>query len=499
VGPHDSANDVPPDRFDGWKEIAGFLRVSERTAQRYEQIRNLPVHRIAPSDSDARHTRSDRVYAFRSELRLWMETDGKAALSEEDQGVSDAAPRGAAVKADGEVGLCEASRAPSEATTAAFNEARRLFGLVHSPARLGKPVLITCSALVVIAASLFIGSAYLGSDSTPSGPAAVELDRERGVLTAVDADGNALWTYRPGIRADHTLASAREMVNLDDDAAKEVIATVAESPPHGRFRDEVIAFDHDGTVLWRYRPGRLVQWKASDHWSEFGIKSFSVGGRLPDGRTLVVVVANHIPDYPSQVSILDTSGKLLGEYWNTGYILTHDLVDYDQDGVEEIIVGGINDFLDRPCLAVIRHDIRMGISPIPPGFAPGFNAGRELVYAVFARSRLSDALNLDSRVRLVRVLDGPSFHIELELGDQSDTQERVYQMDRSLQVTRMILPRSFLALHTKSRRQGLMETDLDETERRRLRQLDIIVPGTGVWPPRLASSNPEDGPARGAK
>ena len=44
-------------RFDSWKEIANYLKISVRTVQRWEKDEGLPVHRHA-------HARQDTVYAY---------------------------------------------------------------------------------------------------------------------------------------------------------------------------------------------------------------------------------------------------------------------------------------------------------------------------------------------------------------------------------------------------------------------------------------------------
>ncbi len=48
----------------GWKEIAGYLRASERTVRRWEAERGLPVHRIAGAARDV-------VFALPEELDAW--------------------------------------------------------------------------------------------------------------------------------------------------------------------------------------------------------------------------------------------------------------------------------------------------------------------------------------------------------------------------------------------------------------------------------------------
>ena len=49
----------------GWKEIAGYLRVSERSAKRWEQSRGLPVRQMAGASRDV-------VFAFTDELNAWL-------------------------------------------------------------------------------------------------------------------------------------------------------------------------------------------------------------------------------------------------------------------------------------------------------------------------------------------------------------------------------------------------------------------------------------------
>src|SRR5215467_16285706 len=52
------------DRLDSWKEIARYLNRNVRTAQRWEAVESMPVHRHL-------HAKSGSVHAFRSELDAW--------------------------------------------------------------------------------------------------------------------------------------------------------------------------------------------------------------------------------------------------------------------------------------------------------------------------------------------------------------------------------------------------------------------------------------------
>jgi TolB-like protein len=58
---------TPEDRLDSWKDIAGYLKRDISTVQRWELREEMPVHRHV-------HDRGGSVYAFRSELDVWLES-----------------------------------------------------------------------------------------------------------------------------------------------------------------------------------------------------------------------------------------------------------------------------------------------------------------------------------------------------------------------------------------------------------------------------------------
>ena len=64
------------DRLDGWKEIAGYIRRSVRTTQRWEQESALPVRRILMGGKP-------QVFAYRGDLDRWrLQMESKAGARE---------------------------------------------------------------------------------------------------------------------------------------------------------------------------------------------------------------------------------------------------------------------------------------------------------------------------------------------------------------------------------------------------------------------------------
>jgi TolB-like protein/Tfp pilus assembly protein PilF len=74
----DRSGESPPDeRLDSWKEIAVYLKHSERTVRRWQE-EGLPVHRHA-------HKKRAGVYAYKPELDAWW-NDGRARLEALERG-----------------------------------------------------------------------------------------------------------------------------------------------------------------------------------------------------------------------------------------------------------------------------------------------------------------------------------------------------------------------------------------------------------------------------
>ena len=77
----DSAGSSPSYRLESWKEIAAYLRRTERTARRWEKTEGLPVFRHT-------HAKRDSVYAYKADLDAWWRARGTGP----DEGLSSATP-----------------------------------------------------------------------------------------------------------------------------------------------------------------------------------------------------------------------------------------------------------------------------------------------------------------------------------------------------------------------------------------------------------------------
>lgn len=74
-----------PDRLDSWKEIASYLRCSERTVRRWE-LEGLPVHRHP-------HKKKAGIYAYRTEIDTWWRNGHERLKQIEEERAADGEER----------------------------------------------------------------------------------------------------------------------------------------------------------------------------------------------------------------------------------------------------------------------------------------------------------------------------------------------------------------------------------------------------------------------
>ncbi|MBA3974211.1 MAG: hypothetical protein C0504_08350 [Candidatus Solibacter sp.] len=275
----------------GWKGIAAHYEVTPRTAQLWESTLGLPVHRETGS--------AKRVFAYADELDAWM--------------------------------AAQRARRGNERPAAAV--------------RMQPGVSWVAGATMLLAASAAAIWLWPGGAE----PEAAEL-RGRN-LVARDAGGRVVWQYAfPNLPDAYWSTAARPdqreltrpMVgDFDGDGRTEVLFT-----NFHRYRafhiSELYCFESDGTPRWKYRPGRTVRDRKAEYSPPYTIRAvIPIPGRNRQPGAIAVVSVHYL-EHPAQVSILSLHGKLLGEYWHSGYFFTGAVADLESDGRHELYLAGIS-------------------------------------------------------------------------------------------------------------------------------------------------------------
>ncbi|MFZ0430196.1 MAG: hypothetical protein WAO20_18910 [Acidobacteriota bacterium] len=389
-----------------WKEIAAHFDVSVRTAQRWEKEGGLPVHREA----------GGRPIAHADELDRWHKTWTQDAATP---------PR---------------------------------------TARVGSLVAIGAVGLAIL--SLLAWWWW-------SGPGKLEtaiLGPEGKTILALDRSGRTLWTfelpdYLTDTRYDWTGPLDMFLVDdIDADGREEVLFNyrTAAGPPGPGI---LYCFDDNGALRWQRTLGRAIDFGGRDFDDDFsGHFMRLVRGRE---RSYLLTVALHRYWYPCQVALLDpATGKTIEEYWHPGGLSHCLLRDLDGDGIEEVVLAGINnpgDGLGHACLFALK--IPFSEVPAKGGTAfAEFTGGREYRYALFPRP---DVTFLNGTLILTDKLEahGPDrLLVRLRLS-ASEGGYLFYFLDNAFRILEFRISDDVISLHDRMYVQGLLDHAWSEEEK----------------------------------
>jgi len=285
-GPANGEPSSGPKALGSWKEIADYLGVAVRTAQKWEVERNLPVlHLPGPKG---------RVSADPAELERWRQL------------------------------------------------------VVQRPAWHRRVGFLRVYALAVTALLVAVGSLevtrQLAADR-PGAPTSFRIDLN--ALTVVDDNGRTLWTrtfpepllgvyYGPGALA---LFRRAWIGDIDHDGARETLFSYRPAAAGGA--PAFLAFSDDGEEAWRFLPGDRV--KDGQPLSPLvEIQDFDVADLDGDGSSEIVLTVNHPAIEEAQIAVLDAKGHLRAEYWAAGRLDHVAAGDLDGSRAPEIYAAGTN-------------------------------------------------------------------------------------------------------------------------------------------------------------
>jgi hypothetical protein len=162
--------------------------------------------------------------------------------------------------------------------------------------------------------------------------------------------------------------------------------------------------------------------------------------------------------------VLDSSGKLSGEFWNAGYLRELKFHDINGDGREELIVCGVNNEYRGGCLIVFDTRDIQGSSPQSGDYVcKGLGPGTMLYYVTTPYVDVSEALG--SRVEGLRLVD-------LTKNDWIETTAAIgliYNFDFSLACVQISWGHAYSTSHYELNRTGAITSVLGDPYREMLR------------------------------
>ncbi len=291
-------------------------------------------------------------------------------------------------------------------------------------------------------------------------------------LVVYNKEGRELWRKHIGQGYDweKTLRDANpgdlenylSTVDADNDGKSEVVATFSWIPKHD-WKRYIVCFNSDGTLRWKRGYDKKATFGNQSFPNDFQMLRFIVGDFDRDQKIDLFVTGSQEPYFPTIVLRLNpANGDPLAEYLHPGNI-THLLhKDLDGDGVEEILLGGTNNGLNRADLTVIDPRLLEGHAPTSPDYVPrGVSTGMEKFYIIFPRTDLQTlARQKRNYVQELRLIPGGiEVHIieyfgELLLGPY-------FHFDDAMRCTGVTDEDLFVRFHQKMEAEGKLTKKLD--------------------------------------
>lgn len=203
------------------------------------------------------------------------------------------------------------------------------------------------------------------------------------VLYVYNEIGDLLWKKGvPGMadyRTDNSfdnqkaLSNVREMLldDLDGDRINDLLI-IGNFTAKGIFAsDTLYCFDNGGKLKWKYGCGSLAKfdtprWK---HGELFIANYFTYQDKTKNKTRLFVVAGTmYAPTKFFELDII--TGKVIQEFYNSGGITTTSVFDLNNDGKDEIFIGGINNAFKSAFIAMFDPDSVKGFSPSSELYIP---------------------------------------------------------------------------------------------------------------------------------
>lgn len=387
-----------------WKEIAVFLGVTERSAQRWEKVAGLPVRRLGGNGKG-------RVLAYEDELRAWMEAGGA-----------------------GESGQAQE---------------RRRMGAGHLMLGLGL-------------AGVMAGALYWWT--RPAIPESYTLNGAE--LVVRDGRQKVLWAKQftpvnPLVNANH-----HDMVlieDIDQDGQREVLFNYCPRD-FGPQRGALKCFDARGRLRWEFVYGAEKTFGGRRFEHQYAgrfLRPVTISG-----QPYLIVVADHFLWYPGQMALLEArTGKLVAEYWHPGLLQRCLVRDVDGDGAAELVFGAINnpgEGLGHAAVGILKLPFSKGANRQASPNYPPLTGGGEAHYVLLPTSDINHAL---AKLPLVAELSVDERGGIRAVVTAADAGAIAYRFDAQLNLLEVRYSDGFAPLHRRLKLEGLLDHDFGERER----------------------------------
>lgn len=265
--------------------------------------------------------------------------------------------------------------------------------------------------------------------------------------------GKILWDYDFGYVLDIPLSGSAgysdlplySFEDINNDGVNELI--IGPQAKDRSISGSVQVFSSTGELIWKYNQHPIMTFGDevfNDIFSVTCVRIHTFNGE----KRIFVSFAKYIW-YPSRLVAFDIKGNILGEYWNSGTAHVLQFIDIDDDGTDEIFLGGCNNDYNTAFMAILEHDRISGHSPqINDAYIPkGIPKGTEKYYIKFPDPR---NVLLDARrgaIQNIELLDNKLLIREM-IG--TEDQHRVfYTLNKNLEINSVTVNDAYIAYYNR--------------------------------------------------
>lgn len=409
------------ERLSSWKEIANYLDCDVRICRRWEKKYGLPVHRI---DKES----NVRVFAYKNELDQYIKNKSESKI---------------------------------------FPAKKQKSTILY--------FLLPCVGILALIIYFFIPNT-----SAASSPEDFRI--ENSTLFITDKKGTELWEFPTLIenllgeneyrkhfqyrKIDKTIRRVflPQLIikDINNNGKKEVLFSIQTQSELGE--GKIFCFDSVGNKLWEFKAGKELKFGSTTYSPDYRIWGFDVVDLDADNKLEIVIISEHNDDFPTQLVVLDTDGKIQNEYWNSGRISDFAFEDLNGDGLKEIILAAMNNEYNKAVLIVFEADFIQGASPQSGKFrCESLPPGTEKYYVLLPRTDVDRFPFNYEHVFMVNILENR------RISAVTFKSMIYFEFGFDLNLLDIRLSHSFMRMHEKAVREGKANSVLDEAYKKNLR------------------------------
>lgn len=434
-----------------WKEIASYLKVQIRTCNRWEKKFGMPVHRFKDSDRS-------RVYARKDEIDEWLQNTF--------------------------------SKKSKHSNKNNFQKYKRKNLLTY-------PFIYIAILTIILIVSFFI------IKSNSNIPFDFQINGSK--LTILNHKGKIIWLHETHIEnlvSDEFYRQRFQFkrkverygkidmdlpfIIIDDINYDSDIEVLFATRDINQIKNgELICFSSKGDILWSFKAEEEMKYGSRVYSSNYWINGFLANDLNNDGTLETVVIFNNSNFFPTRLSVLDCSGKQIGNFWNSGRIIDIEIQDLNYDGIKELIVGGMNNEYNKGCLIVFDSANIEGGSPqfVDKYICKNLVPGTQKYYLLFPRTDVDLNNHLMEAIPIVHILENNRVSVWTKNSNIN------FEFDSSLNLLNISLSHSFLSDYRKAVKNGNVQSKSKQQYEESLRK-GILYHDGKEWVAQHAMSNP---------